>query len=63
MEGTTDYVGKKPKGRQLIRHRPTKGMLSRSSVIERLEKLATKIDNLGMHNMANKLDYILHKIG
>ncbi|KKN50659.1 hypothetical protein LCGC14_0630430 [marine sediment metagenome] len=58
-----NFVGKREKGRKLIRTRPTKGMLSRSSVFNRLEKVATKVDSIGLTNLAAKLDYILQKLG
>ena len=62
MEQNQDFVGKKKLKRSLVRRSPSRGLVNRSSVVKKLEKIAGKLDERGIILLADKIDLILRKI-
>lgn len=59
-----NYINRKEKPkRNLFKQLPEKGMVNRSSVMNKLEKIADEFDRRGISLFADKIDFLLQELG
>ncbi len=56
------YINKNRNKKSLVRRSPQKGLVNRSSVINKLQKIANELDSRDLTILADKIDLILQKI-